>query len=506
MKANRKIKWISLAIVGIMIAFATDSFSQDEYDDMYFRPDDRKEIKLNQEAMKGSTSESFNSQVVAKNNSGSDVINPSYSPGDYGTVEESYSAKNVNPEYIARYKNNPKGSEDAEVSAEGDSYYDEYYDRTLMPGEAGITDKKNYPYPSSYYGGYNASMRNRMYANSWYNPYYGGFGPSMSLGLGYTFGYMPGFSMGLGWGTGWGYGYDPYGFYDPYYMHMSRYYDPFYSPWAYDPFYGPWGYDPFYNPYGYNSYYRNMMYGYGWPRYYNSYYGYGSCYSFVSVYPSGSKTNYESNRLEAPSYRNRIARGSDQFIRDNQDVVTSRSANARRSAGSESQTVSNARISTDRDFSRSQNEYYSRSGSRNSTSTVSSASSRIATDNSITSTSRSSGSSLDNSSSSRVRSSRMNTNYSRPSYQTTREQRSYSSESSRSSWSNSGTYRSSRSSGGSYSSSPSRSGGSSFSGSSGASFRSSSSGGSSVGSYSSGSSGGSRSSGSSGSSRSSRGN
>ena len=496
MKTCRKIINISLAIIGLMIVSANYSFSQDEYDDMYFRPDDRKEVKLSDVNLKGNnTTEGIENKTIAKNTT-SDVINPSYSPGDYGNLEENYSVKNVNPEYIARYKSNPKDAESSEELAEGDSYYDEYYDRTLMPGEGVESKGSKYNYPSSYYGGYNAMMRNSMYRNPWYDPFYsGGFGPSWSLGLGYSFGYMPGLSMSFGYGNGWGY--NPYGFYDPwgygYSPYMSSFYDPFYSPWSYDPFYSPWRYNSMYS-------YR---YGYGgYPYYCYPSYGFYSGYSVAYVTNSGTKVvtkGTESNGLATPAYRNRVSRGSEQISRENLSQTTSRNI-ARRGSNSETQTLTNARTAADRDFSRSQNEYYSRNGSRNS-STSSNITTNPAARTAATSPDRSTSSTYRHGNTVRVRSTRTNTDYSRPSYQTTRQERTLSSGTSRhSSWSNSGTYRSSRSSGSSYT--PSRSSGGSFSGSSGASFRSSS-GSSSSGSFS----GGSRSSGSSsGSSRSSRGN
>lgn len=507
MKARRKIKLLSLAIITIVIASANVSFSQDEYDDMYFNSADRKEVKFNENVIKVNTGNSeMDNEAMAKNTAKSDVINPTYSPTEYGDLEESYSAKTVNPEYIERYKDNPKGSAETAEVAEGDSYYDDYYERAVMPGETAEKDseKVNYPYPSSYYGGYNAMSRSRMYRNPWCDPFYGGgFAPGFSMSLGYSFGMMPGFNMGFGYGSGMGYGgYNPYGgFYDPYMAHMGRYYDPF-SPFG-NPYYGGYN-DPFYSPYSHNSMYRNsMMYGSGG-------YGYGSGYgsSYVAVPVSGgsqaSNTGAvaESNTLRAPSYRTRASRGSDRVTGDTQDVPNARRTLATtRSATNERGSTANARLANERDFSRSQNEYYSRNGSRNATSTVSAST----TGRSSTYTSsRDLESSVSNTSAARVRSTRSNSTYSRPSYKSTRQQRSVTSGSSSGrSWNNSGTYRSSKSSGNS-SYKPSRSSGSSYSGSSGSSFRSSSSSGSSSGSISGG---GSRSSGSSGGgTRSGRGN
>jgi hypothetical protein len=504
MKARRKIKLLSLAVITIIIASANVSFSQDEYDDMYFNSADRKEVKFNENVNKVNTgADDMDSKVMAKNTAKSDIINPTYSPTEYGDLDESYSAKTVNPEYIERYKDNPKGTSGTAEIAEGDSYYDDYYERAVMPGETDEkgSEKVNYPYPSSYYGGYNAMSRSRMYRNPWYDPFYGGgFAPGFSMSLGYSFGMMPGFSMGMGYGTGMGYGgYNPYGFYDPF------------SPFG-NPYYGGY-YDPFYSPYAYNSMYRNsMMYGYGGPGYYcpspfNAYgSGYGSSYVAVPVSGGSQASNTaaeaESNTLRAPTYRTRASRGSDRVTGDTQDVPnTRRTLATTRSATNERGSNANARLANERDFSRSQNEYYTRNGSRNATSTVSAST----TGRSSTYTSsRDLESSITNTSAARVRSSRSNSTYSRPSYKSSREQRSVTSgSSSRRSWNNSGTYRSSRSSGNS-SYTPSRSSGSSYSGSSGSSIRSSSSSGRSSGSISSG---GSRSSGSSGGgTRSGRGN
>ena len=101
MKARRKIKLLSLAIVILMIASANVSFSQDEYDDMYFNPADRKEVKFNENLVKtNAASGKSENLVIAKGSANTDVINPAYSPAEYGDLEESYSARTVNPEYL----------------------------------------------------------------------------------------------------------------------------------------------------------------------------------------------------------------------------------------------------------------------------------------------------------------------------------------------------------------------------------------------------------------------
>lgn len=489
MKACRLMKIMVASIFGLLIAAPNLSFGQDEYDDLYFTPKDRKEVKYEADYNFNVKSVSdYDKQTVAKNTETGDVINPTYSPSVYGDLEEDYSSKNVNPEYIARYKSNPKEASSEEIIAEGDSYYEEDYLRTDISEKGTMKSSTNaYSYPSTFYGACDPRMRSSMYGSSFYDPFMGGgFSPGWNIGLGYSFGYMPGFNMSIGYGSG----YNPW--YSPFYSGyggMSRFYNPYYSPWA----------DPMYN---------SMMYGYGGPGYYNPY----GMYDPYSMYNNSMYTGYntstvnsgviaqtvttsspDNNGIINPNYRNRVSRGSDVYSR-NDNVPNRRTASEERISAQDNESTVNARTAN-KDYSISQNEYYnSRTASRNGNSTYAS---NRSSNGSTVNTRNVSGNTVGTSSatSARVRSSRnTSSDYSRPSYRSAKSSKtSYNSLGRSSSSSNSSYYKSRSSSG------------SSFSSGSGSSYRSS---GSSSGSRSSGSSsGGSRSSSSGGGSRSSgRGN
>ncbi len=448
MKAYRTLKIFTISFLGSFILFPFSSMAQEEYDDMYFTPKDRKEIK----------SESI---YTAKNNQAQietekkDVINPSYSTQLYGNAQENYSAKNVNPEYIERYKSNSKDSDSMEEYTDDDAYYVENYDRSKFNEEnSGKNSNANYSYPGSYYGypgsysgfnnpyysGYN--YYGRSYYDPFWNPYYGsGWGMS------------PGLSLSLSFGMGWGYSswYSPYSAwgYSPYY---SRYY---YNPWYYDPWYGP----------AYCGYGTGFLW---YPNYYSNHY-----------YYTGNE-NWNSS-----PYKSRVSRGSGNYVVKDEAVPNRRTATVNQQKTTEGPVV-NDRARTSRDYSRTQNEYYTRTQPRTDYASRTGSSTSINTERS--------GNTVGSTSSPRVRSSRSEIDYSRPSYRSATGSRSSSntsnySNTNRSSWSGS-SYQGSRSN--SNYSAPSRSS-SSYSGGSYSS-------GSSRSSYSGGSSAPSRSSGSSGSS------
>jgi len=135
MKAYNKFKILAISFLSSLIMFPLSSMAQEEYDDMYFTPKDRKEIKP--ESVYAARNDKAQVDTEIK-----DVINPSYSTQLYGTAQENYSAKNVNPEYIERYKSNSKDSESVEEFANDDAYYVENYDRSKF--SEGNTDNKSY--------------------------------------------------------------------------------------------------------------------------------------------------------------------------------------------------------------------------------------------------------------------------------------------------------------------------------------------------------------------------
>lgn len=480
MKARNTMKILMTSILGLLMSVPISSFAQQEYDDMYFNPNDRKEIK----------SETEYNSVVANTkatDNRQEAVNPTYSSKEYGAPEENYSAKNVNPEYIERYKSSSKDSYATGEEENGDgSYYVEDYNRADMPNNnksGGVTN--NY---YNYYGysGYNRFNNPWMYS-SYYDPFWG-WTPGMSFGLGSYYGFSPGWSFNLRFGSGWGY-YDPW--YNPY-SYYSPWYSPYYSSWAYN----PWYYDSWYYPY--YSYRNPYYYGYS-SGYYNGYYSglYGS-----HSYDNG--INYK--------YSRRVPRGTENQSVVRENVPNRRTAISQVRPASDQQAI-NRRTET-RDYSRTQNEYYSRSSRENINTTRSNATSaRTSSENrTIISDRNNARNTIGTTSTPRVRSSRSEMDYSRPTYRNNTRTRtstpSYNynrSNSSRSSspGSSSGYQRSSRTPSSNYNSrsysAPSRSssGSRSYNYSGGSNSRSSYSGGSSPSRSSSGSGsygGGSRSS------------
>ncbi len=392
MKARNSIKIFSISILGLMLIFFTPVKAQDENDDMYFTPKDRKEIK--KESVYVPSSKAINTAAVDKK----EVINPSYTTKIYGDAEENYSAKNINPEYIERYKVNSKDSSLNEGLAEDDAYYIENHDRSNIINEN--LDRKldsKYSNYGSYYG-YNdpwarSNYYGRSFSDPFRNPYYGS-----------GWGYRPGLSISLSFGSGWGYNpwYSPYSSWG--YPGYYGYYDPWYSSY----YYNPYGYDYWYGPNYYSPYYR---YGYASSYYYSGFYnGYHSGY-----YVGSGDVNSNLNK-----YRRRTTRGSENYVVKDGVVPNRRTAVSQESSVTDNQSVNN-RARTSRDYSRTQNEYYTRSrynyGSTPNNSSVNTGNSR----NTVGTTSTP-----------RVRSSRSEMDYSRPSYRKTTGSRSSGSYNSRS--------------------------------------------------------------------------
>ncbi|NVJ85701.1 MAG: hypothetical protein HWE15_05305 [Algoriphagus sp.] len=144
--------------------------------------------------------------------------------------DESFSSRNVNPEYLARYS--------AENTESGDEvvYFDDNAELNTSQGNINAYDNYRVNDNSSFNSGFNSGLSFSMGFmmgtgfNPWipgfYNPYWG-FGPS--------WGYRPGISVNIGFGLGWGYG----GFYNPYWgprLGWGGFYDPFWGPgygWGY---------------------------------------------------------------------------------------------------------------------------------------------------------------------------------------------------------------------------------------------------------------------------------
>jgi hypothetical protein len=203
-----------------------------ENDDMYFTSKDR--VKQNLERV------AKNDRIVDKKSDDQNQESTEINPTD------SYSARNINPEYLSRSRS------DAELTEDEDGYFSNSYQPTGVNRNLYNNYSGNSFYSPYYGNGYNNGFNNYgyggmggMYGGGMYNPYGGGFG--MSPGLSMSIGYGMGMGMGSfygGMGYGWGM---------PSYMMNSFYNDPYgyYSPWnsyGYGGFYNSWN-SPYYGYY-----------------------------------------------------------------------------------------------------------------------------------------------------------------------------------------------------------------------------------------------------------------
>ena len=308
MKELKSIKVYSMFAGLLSLAVVFSSANAQEYDDMYFNKSDRKTVKAEN---KTASKESKN-----LNNA------------DYNSLTEStevYSAKNVNPEYIARYKATESNEVQEEVVRNGNYNSNDYFIEDYNVPDSAIGSHQN----QIDYAALNKrdQMSYSNYNNNFSNSYYGrspymGFSPYMSMGYGMPFGYDPfmmgngygpSMSMGIGYGFGsgfypsmsysiamsWGTGYNPWGGWGAY---------P-YSPYSMRGYYDPWGY-PSYAYRGYSPYYGGAygMGGYGYSRPYYS----ASSYNY---YDNGSKIGYKPRTASRTATTSRISQRNSENIR-----------------------------------------------------------------------------------------------------------------------------------------------------------------------------------------------
>ncbi|MEP0710298.1 hypothetical protein [Algoriphagus sp.] len=253
--------------------------------------------------------------------------------------QESFSSRNVNPDYIARYQAEEPSSQNDVV------YFDE------ASGEAYNPDIDAY--------------NNFRTSNSGSNS---NFNPSLSFNMGMMYG-MGGMGMMYGMNP-WGMG----GFYDPFMGFGPRFsmnigfgfgYNPFFSPFYYRPSFGMMG---FYDPWG-------PAYGWGYPGF-----GYYPVYPSNPIYilPGGEYGDRRVVTGPRPTRGSSLAASSRGSNVSNAALQPSTArANARRDVLNNSSSATSRRVVSNsdnsrvsaRDFSSSQNDYYnstSRSGtSRN---------------------------------------------------------------------------------------------------------------------------------------------
>lgn len=356
----------SVSLLAGMMIYGS-AFAQ-EYDDMYFNKTDRKTVKVKK------------SDLKAKN----EAIKENYK--EIVSSTENVSSKNINPEYIARYKNiEPENNAEEEAKSDdynGDDYYVENYDAKEIKKGSGMVSSEEYLNSKKYDREYTSQTKT--------NSAMSGFHPSFSVGMGFGYspygygypgmGYGMSYSMSMSWGMGGGF-YDPW-MYDPWmYNPTMSFYDQYmmsryYRPWRY-PFYGGYPYGGYY-PYGGFSPYGGLSasFGYGMPMgmglslgfgvsyygggnygtpYYPYYPGAGGEYSNVKYQPRTSSRSTTS-RIHIPretAPRTSVANTRNLRIPD-------------RNTATQTSTGSNARIA--RDYSKTENEYYNNSRIKNSSS------------------------------------------------------------------------------------------------------------------------------------------
>ncbi|MEB2782208.1 hypothetical protein U3A58_17590 [Algoriphagus sp. C2-6-M1] len=253
--------------------------------------------------------------------------------------QESFSSRNVNPDYIARYQAGEETVQDDIV------YFDEADEVESNPD---IDAYNNYRVGNSNNNSnFNSSMAfnmGMMYGMSpwgmggFYNPMWGG-----------GFGFRPGFNMSIGFGFG----------------------NPFYRPIYYRPTYGMMGfYDPWGSVYG--------MGGFGYPGY-----GYSPMFSSNPVYilPGGEYGDRRVIRGARPTRGSSLAASRAGSISNAALQPNTARAQARRDVLNNGNNATsrrlvsnsdNSRVSA-RDFSSSQNDYYNSSAREGNSRNVSSA-------------------------------------------------------------------------------------------------------------------------------------
>jgi len=315
MKAGRLFRRV--LVISLISVFTTELIAQ-EYDDMYFTSSDRK--------------------VLKKDNSENDSRATYQSYTNSSNYDDNYTAKDVNPEYIARYRS--QALSDNSISENpnyGRTYNEpvEYFPEEEVDPSATVIN--------NYYGNsaYRYTPNRWRFRNSLafgYNPWGGwntGFG--FSAGFGDPF-WNPYRGGGFGWGGG-------LGWYDPWVAPGFGFYDPFF-----DPFFCPPGFGVGFFP-------RRNSFIAG---YYTGLYGRNSV--VVVGEPVRSRRVVTGARYSRGGTVAGVSRSSVSTVnRSSRSTITSEgSANGR-------STVTRGRSSVattgrgSRDYSNTQNEYYSRS-------------------------------------------------------------------------------------------------------------------------------------------------
>jgi hypothetical protein len=210
-----KIKILLLSMISSLV-FGSAMAQDVEYDDMYFNSKDRAKLA---EVTASAVSEPRKKKLVQEEDE-AEEINPT----------DSYSARNVNPEYTSRSQSQTAQNEDE------DYFVNDYRYNTQARFNNFNSNYNNWNnnswYNSAYWGSSMSSWNSPYYGgnydawgNPYYNPYYGS-GWSSSFGYS-SYGNMwnSGWGMNYGWGNGMG---SPWNMYGPSY---AGYYNSPYRGW-----------------------------------------------------------------------------------------------------------------------------------------------------------------------------------------------------------------------------------------------------------------------------------
>ncbi|MCU0356059.1 MAG: hypothetical protein MUE95_00620 [Cyclobacteriaceae bacterium] len=207
----------TIIVTGLTLLVSASAFSQ-ELDDMYFRSKDREKVAMvNNTAQNQVVSSSYDT-FKKKNFSDPTMLD------EYTNPTDSYSARNVNPEFIAR-------SNSAQAAEDEMNYFTESYNGIPTASTFSNANLRNswnsnaWNNPMYSPGWFGPSWNNSFYSpywgwnNPWANPYWcgTGFNPGWSMSMSYFWGnsWNPGWSMGIGytwgnpfmgsmWGPSWG--------------------------------------------------------------------------------------------------------------------------------------------------------------------------------------------------------------------------------------------------------------------------------------------------------------
>ncbi|MFC4873697.1 hypothetical protein [Negadavirga shengliensis] len=305
------IRYVSaIALIGLAACSTNYKAMQGESDNLYFMASDAR----------------IATEFAVKNNN----------PDNFREIEEirsidvdqdNFSARNVNPEYIAKYQRSTEPVE------EGSVYFDDADSQAMAPQEGDIDAYDNFR-------GRNGNFSNPMVFNNFmfspmmgmggmwgpmgfYDPFWG---PGMGMwGPGFM---RPGFGMRMGFGMGFGWG-------SPFMRPGFGFYDPFWDPWMMG--FGPrWGMG------------MGMWGGGMWGR---------GFYNPVIIVPGGEIGRRQLVSSARPSRSSSLATATPRSRSEATQPGSSRAA-ARRDAVASSPNARNRAASTRNDFSRSQNDYY----------------------------------------------------------------------------------------------------------------------------------------------------